>query len=149
MPRVLGGSWGGGRFLMSEVTLYTIWSAPPTATSASPYHCRASMAHTRQSKPGSGRLSGDRLRKGCCESRRCSRDTYPETYITQYTSIQRYKSLNSAPAYRCRAVWRDCTRQSGLDSGRLSDREKSPGAVPSSLDSGPARPPPCTLLLES
>jgi len=23
MPRVLGGSWGGGRFLMSEVPLYT------------------------------------------------------------------------------------------------------------------------------
>jgi hypothetical protein len=27
--------------------------------------------------------------KGCCESRRCKRDTYPESYITKYTSIRR------------------------------------------------------------
>ena len=27
--------------------------------------------------------------EGCCESRRCSRDTYQESYITNYTSIRR------------------------------------------------------------
>ena len=27
--------------------------------------------------------------EGCRESRRCSRDTYPESYIAKYTSIQR------------------------------------------------------------
>jgi len=27
--------------------------------------------------------------EGCRESRRCSRDTYPESYITKYTSIRR------------------------------------------------------------
>ena len=32
---------------------------------------------------------GDRLREGCRENRRCSRDTYPESYITKYTSIRR------------------------------------------------------------
>ena len=26
--------------------------------------------------------------EGCRESRRCSRDTYPESYITKYTSIR-------------------------------------------------------------
>ena len=29
------------------------------------------------------------LREGYHESRRCSRDTYPESYITKYTSIRR------------------------------------------------------------
>ena len=28
-------------------------------------------------------------REGCRESRRCSRYTYPESYITKYTSIRR------------------------------------------------------------
>ena len=28
-------------------------------------------------------------REGCRESRRCSRDTYPESYIPKYTSIRR------------------------------------------------------------
>ena len=27
--------------------------------------------------------------EGCCESRRCSRDTYPEAYIIKYTSVRR------------------------------------------------------------
>ena len=31
----------------------------------------------------------DRLREGCRESTRCSRDTYPESYITKYTIIRR------------------------------------------------------------
>ena len=33
----------------------------------------------------------DRLWEGCRESRRCSRDTYPESYITKYTIIRRLK----------------------------------------------------------
>jgi len=32
----------------------------------------------------------DRLREGCRDSRGCSRDPYPESYITKYTSIRRY-----------------------------------------------------------
>jgi hypothetical protein len=34
-------------------------------------------------------MSVNRLWKGSRESRRCSRDTYPETYITTYTSIKK------------------------------------------------------------
>jgi len=34
----------------------------------------------------------DHLWEGCRESRRCSRDTYPESYITKYTSIRRLNS---------------------------------------------------------
>ena len=40
-------------------------------------------------------VSRDRLRvgwEGYRESRRCSRDTYPESYITKYTSIRRLSS---------------------------------------------------------
>jgi len=33
------------------------------------------------------------LSEGYRESRRCSRDTYPESYITKYTSIRRLKHL--------------------------------------------------------
>ena len=29
--------------------------------------------------------------EGCRESRKCSRDTYPESYITNYTSINIYR----------------------------------------------------------
>jgi len=36
------------------------------------------------------------LREGCRESRRCSRDTYPESCITKYTSIRRYNLLRCA-----------------------------------------------------
>ena len=32
------------------------------------------------------------LWEGCRESRRCSKDTYPESYITRYTSIRRYSA---------------------------------------------------------
>jgi len=32
--------------------------------------------------------------EGCRESRRCSRDTYQESYITKYTSIRRLKDHN-------------------------------------------------------
>ena len=42
--------------------------------------------------PRFGLQPGDRLRvgwEGYRESRRCSRDTYPESYITKYTSIRR------------------------------------------------------------
>ena len=34
--------------------------------------------------------------EGCRESRRCSRDIYPESYITKYTSIRRYNILASS-----------------------------------------------------
>ena len=37
----------------------------------------------------------DRLRLDYHESRRCSRDTYPESYTTKYTSIRRSKSFAS------------------------------------------------------
>jgi hypothetical protein len=54
---------------------------------------RAKMAGIRQSRPDSGLGFQvkvlDRLRVGYHESRRCSRETYPETYITKYTSIRR------------------------------------------------------------
>jgi len=32
--------------------------------------------------------------EGCHESRRCSRDTYPESYITKYTGIRRIQSTS-------------------------------------------------------
>jgi len=39
--------------------------------------------------PPVDRLRVGALREGYHESRRCSRDTYPESYITKYTSIRR------------------------------------------------------------
>jgi len=42
---------------------------------------------------------GPEHREGCRESRRSSRDTYPESYITKYTSIRRKTQLKS-----CRPV---------------------------------------------
>ena len=35
----------------------------------------------------------DRRREGCRESRRCSRDTYPESCITKYASIRRSRVI--------------------------------------------------------
>jgi hypothetical protein len=32
------------------------------------------------------------LGEGFCESRRCSRDTYPESYITEYTLVYKDKT---------------------------------------------------------
>ena len=46
-----------------------------------------------------GEHRNDRLRvdgEGCRESRRCSRDTYPQSYITKYTSIRRQKAVRDA-----------------------------------------------------
>ena len=41
-------------------------------------------------KPQQGLIdSGLPVWEGCRESRRCSRDTYPESYITKFTSIRR------------------------------------------------------------
>ena len=37
----------------------------------------------------SASVLGVAVLEGCCESRRCSRDTYPQSYITKYTSIRR------------------------------------------------------------
>ena len=57
---------------------------------------RANMAHEGRSRPGSGPgfqskiLDGHRVGwEGCRESRRCLRDTYPESYITKYTRMRR------------------------------------------------------------
>ena len=58
-----------------------------------------------------------RVWEGCRESRRCSRDTYPESYITKYTSIrreqtsshyytQRTNQLTSVAWQVHRAVWK-------------------------------------------
>ena len=52
-------------------------------------HCQAKTAHIRQSRPESGLVF---LWEGFRESRRCSRDTYPEWYITEYTSVYGDKS---------------------------------------------------------
>ena len=44
------------------------------------------------------RIKCEILREGCRESRGCSRDTYPESYITKYTSTRRL--------YKHRERWR-------------------------------------------
>ena len=44
------------------------------------------------------------LWEGCHESRRCSRDTYPESCITKYTSIRR-----KTVYYTCRDLTTTCT----------------------------------------
>ena len=47
-------------------------------------HWNAAAVH-----PYGRRSHGDKLWEGYRESRRCSRDTYPESYITKYTSTRR------------------------------------------------------------
>jgi len=37
------------------------------------------------------------FREGCRDSRRCSRDTYPESYITKYTSVTKKTRLVGNP----------------------------------------------------
>ena len=41
------------------------------------------------------------LWEGFRESRRCSRDTYPESYITKYTCIRRYHTFSLPTIHRC------------------------------------------------
>jgi len=53
-----------------------------------PDRCRANMAHVRQSGPDSG--PGFQVH----ESRRCAWDTYPQSYITKFTSIRRKALTN-------------------------------------------------------
>jgi len=54
---------------------------------------------------------GDRLTvgwlwEGCRESRTCSRDTYPESYITKYTSIRRKSCReNYYTVHLVRSTW--------------------------------------------
>ena len=44
---------------------------------------------------------GDRLLwEGCRENKRCPRDTYPESYITKYTSIRRKRIRQCTPVFR-------------------------------------------------
>jgi len=50
----------------------------------SPFHTKK-----RKGDSDSHQVSWFRVWEGCRESRRCSRNTYPESYITQYTSIRR------------------------------------------------------------
>ena len=51
----------------------------------------------------------DRLWEGYPESRRCSRDTYPESYITKYTSIRRLwfrpRSFGGQGTRNCMIEW--------------------------------------------
>ena len=59
--------------------------------------------------------SSDRLRvgwEGYHESRRCKRDTYPESCITKYTSIRRNQSIWSN-----REGWRYLTSERGRERG--------------------------------
>jgi len=99
-------------FLMSEVPLHHIphGGAEGWCDWQGLSRCRANMAHIdcliqdsqghiqdsqgqNPSRPDSSLDSQvkflDRLREGYRESRRCSRVTYPESYITKYTSIRR------------------------------------------------------------
>ena len=47
--------------------------------------------------------------EGCRESRRCPRDTYPESYITKYTSIRREKSVyRKCPVFRFQKPFGEC-----------------------------------------
>jgi len=46
------------------------------------------------------------LCEGCRESRRYSRDTYPESYITKYTSIRRQKKTDRQGVVAYHASWR-------------------------------------------
>ena len=85
----------------------TKWRVPRPAA----IRCRANSAHIRQSRPDSvrgfqvnvfdrirvGWLTGISFWEGCRESRRCSRDTYPESHITKYTSIRRLKRFEVFP----------------------------------------------------
>ena len=41
------------------------------------------------------------LWEGCRESRKCSRDTYPESYITKYTSIRRETCPTLVQSWTC------------------------------------------------
>jgi len=71
MHRALRWVLGGGRFLMSEVTLQVMLDLASARG--------ARMAQTWRPS----------FWEGYHESRRCSRDTYPESYIIKYTSIRR------------------------------------------------------------
>ena len=78
--------------------------APPARGAV---YCRANMAHIRQSRPDSGlvfqAIDSGPLWEGYHESRRCSRDTYPESYITKYTRIRRYKSFKPFKVFPLRS----------------------------------------------
>ena len=64
--------------------------------------CRANSAQLRQSRPDSGLgFHGKVDWTGFRESRRCSKDTHPESYITkytQYTKIKLFKLFHMDPA---------------------------------------------------
>jgi len=58
----------------------------PEAGSSLPSWPKASQSDALR---GADLFRADRLWEGHHESRRCSRDTYPESYITKYASIRR------------------------------------------------------------
>ena len=67
-----------------------------------PYWQRLRRDHVRRRSRWQGSPVHPQLHtphEGFHESRRCSRDTYAESYITQYTSIQRYR--NNGKVLRC------------------------------------------------
>jgi len=110
MPGVLGGSWGDGRFLMGEVPLYRrrVWAVGvPTREyrQTEPFirrragnrgpdvnlcvirgEWRSTLISRESVFIDSGLVSTlmGPLWEGYHESRSCSRDTYPESYITEY-----------------------------------------------------------------
>ena len=55
-----------------------------------------SIIHANRS-PNCATRPCDRFREGCRESRRCSRDTYPESYITKCTSKRRQIGRQTRP----------------------------------------------------
>ena len=59
-------------------------------------------SHPKVIDPGLEHTLAGPLWEGCRESRRCSRDTYPESYITKYTSIRR---LKLGVVYNCDLAW--------------------------------------------
>ena len=106
------------------------FEASHASFSVGSYPCRSNSAHTRKSKPGSG-LDRRRRRPGeggglslraersdsketlkefkdsgrRHESRSCSRDTYPESHITEYTGVyeENYSHIVAErPASACR-----------------------------------------------
>jgi len=78
--------------------------ARPSCTSRAPLSAKSVRAPSPHHVSSRACFFG--LWQGCHESRKCSRDTYPESYITKYTSIRRFKTIIQTPGRRMR---RSCT----------------------------------------
>jgi len=91
---------------------------PPDSVLAVRPRSRANMAHIRQPRPDSGLAF--QVREGCRESRRCS--TYPESYITEYTSVYEDKTLYGVPSSLGTSWWMPRTAMcSGVHPIRLAN----------------------------